>query len=179
MGSLETLDLSNCPRIIELPGNMNDLTNLKYLILKGLTEVVKFPIINKLKSLENLLIDECKIENFSENIFGSSMQNLKKLSFIGCRFVKTLPALDYLRNLSTLIIISCSELEVIPNVPITYCEEVSKLSVFHVSFCPKLRGYIYITAINIYYYHKYIYSIHLFISLFFNTRRAARHIRFS
>ncbi|CAN6584490.1 unnamed protein product [Malus baccata var. baccata] len=154
MKSLKTLDLCGClslemfPEILEvteelpelnlsglkikeLPSSINNLTGLRYLILKDCKELKSLPSI-RMKSLKTLDLSGCSsLEMFLEIL--EVMEELLELNLSGSK-IKELPStINNLIGLRYLYLKDCKELKSLPSI------RMKSLKTLDLSGCPSLE----------------------------------------
>ena len=111
---LVLLDLNRCKVLTCLPTCIFKLKSLKYLFLSGCSKLENFPeIMEDMENLKELLLDGTSIE-----VLPSSIERLKGLVLLNMRKCKKLVSLPNnmcnLRSLQTLIVSGCSQLDQLP-----------------------------------------------------------------
>ncbi|KAL6315879.1 hypothetical protein AAG906_012215 [Vitis piasezkii] len=111
---LVLLDLKRCKNLTSLPTCIFKLKSLEYLFMFGCSKLEKFPeIMEDMENLKELLLDGTSIE-----VLPSSIERLKGLVLLNLRKCKKLVSLPdsmcNLRSLQTLIVSGCSQLDQLP-----------------------------------------------------------------
>ena len=130
---LHTLNLDNCPALIDIGGLVN-LPTLETLFLDRFSDAEQLNNISQLNSLKNLSQNFSSINNL--NHLGN-LTNLSTLNLNRCRSLSDLSPLSGLTNLSTLNLSYCrslsdlsplSGLTNLSTLNLSYCESLSDLS---------------------------------------------------
>ncbi|XP_034708580.1 disease resistance protein RUN1-like [Vitis riparia] len=111
---LVLLDLKRCKNLTSLPTCIFKLKSLEYLVLSGCSKLENFPeIMEDMENLKELLLDGTSIE-----VLPSSIERLKGLVLLNLRKCKKLVSLPdsmcNLRSLQTIIVSGCSQLDQLP-----------------------------------------------------------------
>ncbi|KAF2293683.1 hypothetical protein GH714_004141 [Hevea brasiliensis] len=159
--NLESLNISQCRYLEELPSGLSNLKSLQYLSIHSCASLVSFPARGLPDSLITVNIEICRSLAFlPEGIIGGKMSHLEELYYIGCppslRFSPNgrLPdslkilAVDYwttqslnslyygLSHLTQLRIDNCLELESFPERELP----IPTLISLKISYCGRLRS---------------------------------------
>nr|KYP54419.1 Putative disease resistance protein RGA3 [Cajanus cajan] len=125
---LEDFCVLNCPEVVTLPSNMNQLTALREVTISG----TLLECFQGIPSLQRLYLSECS----SLPEWVGDMTSLKELQISGNRELRSLPSsIGKLTNLSVLMIYNCSELTSLPS-SIQYLTNLSEL---YIDCCPQLE----------------------------------------
>ena len=111
---LETLCLRNCKNLESLPSEICKLKSLKGLFCSGCSKLKSFPdIMDDMENLRKLLLDETAIEELPSSI--EHLQGLQELRLHYCTKLVNLPeSICNLRSLTTLSVQGCSQLNKLP-----------------------------------------------------------------
>ncbi|KFK37821.1 hypothetical protein AALP_AA3G033600 [Arabis alpina] len=113
--NLDTLLLSDCSSLVELPSSIGNATNLQSLYLDGCSSLVKLPSsIGNVTNLMNLRLNHCSSLEELPPCIGNAT-NLKELILNDCSKLVELPfSIRKLQKLERLIMKRCSMLKVLP-----------------------------------------------------------------
>ncbi|KAE7996847.1 hypothetical protein FH972_001536 [Carpinus fangiana] len=112
MSQLRSLNLS-AAQIKELPCSISDLSELRWLILRGCSSLETLPRLKKLTNLQLLdLSGAIKLKTF-EDVALKSLVNLRRLDVSRTK-ISRLPILGKLENLTTLSLSRCEDLARLP-----------------------------------------------------------------
>uniref|UniRef100_A0A7N2MGD3 ADP-ribosyl cyclase/cyclic ADP-ribose hydrolase n=1 Tax=Quercus lobata TaxID=97700 RepID=A0A7N2MGD3_QUELO len=134
---LEKLNLSNCPRLVEIHPSIGKLSKLRYLHLKYCKSLTDLPSMSaKMQSLTVLDLHHCsKINSFPK--FTGIMKSLSELNLGGTGIKKVEPSsIECLIALTKLDLSSCNDLKCLPR-NMHNLRSLEKLGLF---FCTKLKS---------------------------------------
>ncbi|RID72707.1 hypothetical protein BRARA_C04586 [Brassica rapa] len=115
--NLQTLDLSGCSSLTELPFSIGNAINLRRLNLSHCSSLVEFPSsMENVTTLEELLLTGCShLANLPPSI-GNLKTYLKKFELRGCSSLRELPSsIGNMTNLEELYLGGCSSLVELPS----------------------------------------------------------------
>ncbi|XP_050251324.1 disease resistance protein Roq1-like isoform X2 [Quercus robur] len=134
---LEKLNLSNCPRLVEIHPSIGKLSKLRYLHLKYCKSLTDLPDMSaKMQSLTVLDLHHCsKINSFPK--FTRIMKSLSELNLGGTGIKKVEPSsIECLIALTKLDLSSCNDLKCLPR----NMHNLRSLEKLGLSFCTKLKS---------------------------------------
>ncbi|OAY44869.1 putative disease resistance RPP13-like protein 1 [Manihot esculenta] len=159
--NLESLNISGCRYLEELPSGLSNLKSLNYLSIHSCASLVSFPARGLPDNLITVNIETCRsFASLPEGIIGGNMSNLEELYYIGCppslRFspegrlpdslkilavdywtTRSLDSLYYgLSQLTQLRIDNCHDLESFPERELS----IPTLISLKISYCGSLRS---------------------------------------
>ncbi|KAM7472554.1 hypothetical protein LguiA_010737 [Lonicera macranthoides] len=148
MSSLQTLEISDIPNLVELPVQLSELKNLKELVISGGGMLKSFPHTGLPFGLIKLTIDKCKALKLLPEGMASNNTCLKKLIIKKCPSLVSFPSGVLPTALKKLEIQYCRQLELPiereqwnPSIEsLQLYNSCDSLKSFPFSFCPNISS---------------------------------------
>ncbi|KAB2596590.1 protein suppressor of npr1-1 [Pyrus ussuriensis x Pyrus communis] len=135
MENLSVLNLSES-KVKELPSSINNLTRLRFLVLKDCKELKSLPSSIHMKSLKTLDLSGCSsLEMFSE--ISEVMEELSYLNLSGSKIIDLSSSISNLKRLCWLDLQDCKELKSLPS---SICQ-LKSLRYVSLSGCTKFEAF--------------------------------------